>query len=84
MCAAREEEYHGGFPYRSRFRTSALSPGAARSKSVHRRGMLGAWLCEKGLQERAQIWEQSVGFRIKELWSGFSLLVIMEAMEKGK
>ena len=32
---------YGGFPYRSRFRTSALSPGAARSKFVHRRGMLG-------------------------------------------
>ena len=47
VCAPREEEYYGGFPYRSRFRTSALSLGAARSKFVHRRGMLGA--CASGL-----------------------------------
>jgi|SRR5580658_4425143 hypothetical protein len=33
VCAPREEEYYGGFPYRNRFRTSALSPGAATSGS---------------------------------------------------
>ena len=42
VCAPRGEEYYGDFRYRSRFRTSALSLGAARSEFVHRRGMLGA------------------------------------------
>jgi hypothetical protein len=41
-----------------------------------------AWLYEKGLQERAQIWEQSVG--LKKYGAVLSLLVIMEAVEKGK
>ena len=41
-----------------------------------------AWLYEKGLQERAQIWEQSVG--LKNYGAVLSLLVIVEAVEKGK
>ena len=41
-----------------------------------------AWLYEKGLQERAQIWEQSVG--LKNYGAVLSLLVIIEAVEKGK
>jgi Zn-dependent peptidase ImmA (M78 family) len=40
------------------------------------------WLYEKGLQERAQIWEQSVG--LKNYGAVLSLLVIVEAVEKGK
>jgi Zn-dependent peptidase ImmA (M78 family) len=39
-----------------------------------------AWLYEKGLQERAQIWEQSVG--LKSYGAVLSLLVIVEAVEK--
>ena len=41
-----------------------------------------AWLYEKGLQERAQIWEQSV--RLKNYGAVLSLLVIVEAVEKGR
>jgi Zn-dependent peptidase ImmA (M78 family) len=41
-----------------------------------------AWLYEKGLQERAQIWEQSVA--LKNYGAVLSLLVIVEAVEKGK
>ena len=41
-----------------------------------------AWLYEKGLQEGAQIWEQSVG--LKNYGAVLSLLVIVEAVEKGK
>ncbi len=41
-----------------------------------------AWLYERGLQERAQIWEQSVG--LKNYGAVLSLLVIVEAVEKGK
>jgi Zn-dependent peptidase ImmA (M78 family) len=41
-----------------------------------------AWLYEKGLQERAQIWEQSVG--LKNYGAVLSLLVIVETVEKGK
>jgi Zn-dependent peptidase ImmA (M78 family) len=41
-----------------------------------------AWLYEKGLQGRAQIWEQSVG--LKNYGAVLSLLVIAEAVEKGK
>ena len=41
-----------------------------------------AWLYEKGLQERAQIWEQSVG--LKNYGAVLSLLVIVEPVEKGK
>jgi Zn-dependent peptidase ImmA (M78 family) len=41
-----------------------------------------AWLYEKGLQERAQIWEQSV--RLKNYGAVLSLLVIVEAVENGK
>jgi len=41
-----------------------------------------AWLYEKGLREGAQIWEQSVG--LKNYGAVLSLLVIMEAVEKGK
>jgi Zn-dependent peptidase ImmA (M78 family) len=41
-----------------------------------------AWLYEKGLQERAQIWEQSVG--LKNYGAVLSLLVIVEAVEKVK
>jgi len=41
-----------------------------------------AWLYEKGLQERAQIWEQSVG--LKNYGAVLSLLVIVEAVEKRK
>jgi Zn-dependent peptidase ImmA (M78 family) len=41
-----------------------------------------AWLYEKGLQQRAQIWEQSVG--LKNYGAVLSLLVILEAVEKGK
>jgi Zn-dependent peptidase ImmA (M78 family) len=41
-----------------------------------------AWLYEKGLQERAEIWEQSVG--LKHYGAVLSLLVIVEAVEKGK
>ena len=41
-----------------------------------------AWLYEKGLQERAQILEQSVG--LKNYGAVLSLLVIVEAVEKGK
>jgi Zn-dependent peptidase ImmA (M78 family) len=41
-----------------------------------------AWLHEKGLREGAQIWEQSVG--LKRYGAVLSLLVIIEAVEKGK
>ena len=41
-----------------------------------------AWLYEKGLQEGAQIWEQSVG--LKNYGAVLSLLVIVEAVEKRK
>ena len=41
-----------------------------------------AWLYEKGLREGAQIWEQSVG--LKNYGAVLSLLVIVEAVEKGK
>jgi Zn-dependent peptidase ImmA (M78 family) len=41
-----------------------------------------AWLYEKGLREGAQIWEQSVG--LKNYGAVLSLLVIIEAVEKGK
>ena len=41
-----------------------------------------AWLHEKGLQEGAQIWEQSVG--LKNYGAVLSLLVIVEEVEKGK
>ncbi len=41
-----------------------------------------AWLHEKGLREGAQIWEQSVG--LKRYEAVLSLLVIIEAVEKGK
>src|ERR1700733_5236611 len=41
-----------------------------------------AWLYEKGLQEGAQIWEQSVG--LKNYGAVLSLLVIVEPVEKGK
>jgi Zn-dependent peptidase ImmA (M78 family) len=41
-----------------------------------------AWLHEKGLREGAQIWEQSVG--LKRYAAVLSLLVIIEAVEKGK
>jgi len=41
-----------------------------------------AWLYEKGLQEGAQIWEQSVG--LKNYGAVLSLLVIVEEVEKGK
>jgi hypothetical protein len=40
-----------------------------------------AWLYEKGLREGAQIWEQSVG--LKRYGAVLSLLVIIEAVEKG-
>jgi hypothetical protein len=43
---------------------------------------LRRWLYEKGLQEGAQIWEQSVG--LKSYGAVLSLLVIVEAVEKGK
>jgi hypothetical protein len=39
-------------------------------------------LYEKGLREGAQIWEQSVG--LKNYGAVLSLLVIVEAAEKGK
>src|SRR5580700_5478245 len=41
-----------------------------------------AWLHGKGLREGAQIWEQSVG--LKRYGAVLSLLVIIEAVEKGK
>jgi Zn-dependent peptidase ImmA (M78 family) len=41
-----------------------------------------AWLYEKGLHEGAQIWEQSTG--LKRYGAVLSLLVIIEAVEKGK
>ncbi len=41
-----------------------------------------AWLYEKGLHEGAQIWEQSVD--LKNYGAVLSLLVIVEAVEKGK
>jgi hypothetical protein len=41
-----------------------------------------AWLHEKGLREGTQIWEQSVG--LKRYGTVLSLLVIIEAVEKGK
>jgi Zn-dependent peptidase ImmA (M78 family) len=41
-----------------------------------------AWLHEKGLREGAQIWEQSVG--LKRYGAVLSLLVIIDAVEKGK
>jgi hypothetical protein len=41
-----------------------------------------AWLHEKGLREGAQIWEQSVG--LKRYGAVLSLLVIIEAVEKGR
>jgi Zn-dependent peptidase ImmA (M78 family) len=41
-----------------------------------------AWLYEKGLREGAQMWEQSVG--LKRYGTVLSLLVIIEAVEKGK
>jgi Zn-dependent peptidase ImmA (M78 family) len=41
-----------------------------------------AWLYEKGLREGAQIWEQSIG--LKNYGAVLSLLVIVEAVEKGK
>jgi Zn-dependent peptidase ImmA (M78 family) len=41
-----------------------------------------AWLHEKGLREGARIWEQSVG--LKKYGAVLSLLVIIEAVEKGK
>jgi Zn-dependent peptidase ImmA (M78 family) len=41
-----------------------------------------AWLYEKGLREGAQIWEQSAG--LKNYGAVLSLLVIVEAVEKGK
>jgi Zn-dependent peptidase ImmA (M78 family) len=40
------------------------------------------WLYEKGLHEGAQIWEQSTG--LKRYGAVLSLLVIIEAVEKGK
>ena len=40
------------------------------------------WLHEKGLREGARIWEQSVG--LKRYGAVLSLLVIIEAVEKGK
>ena len=47
-----------------------------------------AWLHEKGLREGAQTWEQSVGLkrlkRLKRYGAVLSLLVIIEAVEKGK
>ena len=41
-----------------------------------------AWLYEKGLREGAQIWEQSMG--LNRYGAVLSLLVIIEAVEKGK
>ena len=59
----------GTFSYRKQSVPDHLAPVPA-----------SAWLYEKGLQEGAQIWEQSVG--LKNYGAVLSLLMIVGAVEK--